>query len=183
MPVVASISKPSDANVSPSSMASSECADVVMVQEQKRRARSSPSSAGRRWQTTSNRHLCGSKALEIPSLPFPPDPPSPRGLHFRSKADLDLRQLFSKLNTGILTATVGAGGYRPVPKAISGTFSPSEARTPSSTIRMPVTLEIYGTVREERDWLTSMIYRSPAYSIKRYSSRPRTCRLRAMLIV
>ena len=81
-----------------------------------------------------------------------------------------------------MTATVGAGGYSPVPKPISGTFSPSDARTPSSTIGMPVTLEIYGTVRDERG-LTSMIYRSPAYSINWIFTRPRTCRLRAMLIV
>ena len=89
---------------------------------------------------------------------------------------------FSKEKTGILTATVGAGGYNPVPNPIAGTFSPRDARTPSSTIGMPVTLEMYGTVREERG-LTSMMYRSPAYSMNWMFTRPLTCRLRAMLTV
>ena len=62
---------------------------------------------------------------------------------------------FSKLNTGTFTAQYGGCGYSPVPYPSSRSFSPHITRVASSTIGTPVTLLMYGTVREERG-LTSM---------------------------
>ena len=67
---------------------------------------------------------------------------------------------FSEENTGTFTATYGEMGYNPVPYSMSASFSPSIARVAKSTIGTPVTLLIYGMVREERGF-TSITYNSP----------------------
>ena len=87
--------------------------------------------------------------------------PSTSPVDFISGPRLEFTSVsFSNENTGTLTAVYGGTRYRPVPYGISARRSPSMTREATSTIGTPVTLDIYGTVRDALG-LTSMTYSSP----------------------
>ena len=80
-----------------------------------------------------------------------------------------------KENTGAFTATYGLLGTRPSGKPNSFKLSPRAMRVAHSTILMPVTLEMNGTVRLERG-LTSITLSSPSATIYWMLSTPLTLR-------
>ena len=88
---------------------------------------------------------------------------------------ISTRPILEKENTGAFTATYGLLGTRPSGKPKSFKLSPRAMRVAYSTILMPVTLEMNGTVRLERG-LTSITLSSPSATIYWMLSTPLTLR-------
>ena len=68
---------------------------------------------------------------------------------------ISTKPILEKENTGAFTATCGRAGTRPVGKPKLSNVSPKAIRVAYSTMLMPVTLLMKGTVRLERGF-TSM---------------------------